>query len=160
MKYIFKINLLLLFLISGCNFSEDFDQANSAIDSFFNERIEKGSIAPSQYYIDNFMSNNPDEWIRIQKLVQEANGNLLSYERSGWQIQNKSSTSELSGTFVYYSFNTVYEKGEGTETITVLKNTDNPSFKVIGHHFDSKMIQDLVNQGINNVISSDSLGSK
>ncbi len=153
------LGTLIIFFSFGCNFSENLDEANSFIDSFFEQRIKEDSIAPLGFYADSFAENDPAEWERIKTLVEKANGDVISFEKINWQLNNKASTSELSGTFVNYSFKVVYENGEGIERITLLKNSDNPTFKIIGHNYNSEMIQNLVNQGIENAINSDSLDS-
>ncbi|GAB5408624.1 MAG: hypothetical protein BalsKO_09890 [Balneolaceae bacterium] len=140
----------------SCGFSESNEEANEVMDNFFENRIEEGSTGNTRYYSNLFLeSTSTEEWERIKSLVNKANGKLVSYEQTGWKIQKKKNSSELSGTFVHYSYRIVYENGEGTETITLIKNSEIPSFKIITHHFTSTMIQQLVNKSIDEAVDSD-----
>ena len=157
MKLITKLALIFLF-IGGCGFSESIDETDELMKTFFENRIEEGTTGSSRFYSTLFTeSTGEQEWERIQSLVLKANGKLLSYEKTGWQVQKKTHTSELSGTFVHYSYNTTYELGEGIELISLVKNSDNPTFRIIKHTFNSSMIQDLINKGIDQAVDSDSL---
>lgn len=155
MKYTILYLPVLLLFITSCGFTESKEEAKIVMDNFFEQRIENGTTGDEKYYSDIFLdSTSSKEWDRIKSIVNSANGKILSYEQSNWQIQNKANASELSGTYVYFSFNTAYENGEGTELITLFKNDENPTFKIIGHNFKSTMIVDFVNNSIDNSIDS------
>lgn len=88
------------------------------------------------------------KWNTMRALIKKAHGKLVSYERSGWRIKNKSHTSELSGTFVFLQYNTIYEKGSGVESIVLLKNSEHPVFKIISHDVTSDRLNNLVYEGL------------
>lgn len=155
MKFSFLVVSILTLTITSCNFSESNEEANKVMESFFENRIEENSLGNISYYSNLFLeSTSTEEWNRIKSLVNKANGKIISYEQTGWQVQKKANTSELSGTFVHYSYKIVYENGEGTETISLIKNSESPSFKIIKHHFTSTMINQLVNKGIDEAVNS------
>ncbi|OAN64635.1 hypothetical protein A8B79_00370 [Balneola sp. EhC07] len=128
------------------------------MDNFFKDRIENKHSGSERFYAESFLEKvDKKEWARIKTLVEKANGTLLSYEKTSWNINKRSNTNpDKSGTFIAYTYKTTYDNGAGTETITVLKNQNNPSFRIISHNFNSEMIQDVINQGIDQVTKEDS----
>ncbi len=145
-------------IISGCGFSESLNESDAVMDNFFKDRIENKHSGSERFYAESFLEKiDKEEWSRIKNLVEKANGALLNYEKTSWNINKRSNTNaDESGTFIAYVYKTVYDNGEGTETITVLKNQNNPSFRIISHNYNSKMIQDVINQGIDQVTKEDS----
>ena len=53
-------------------------------------------------------------------------------------------------------YETVYKKGIGTETLTIHKPLVGNEFSIIGHNFNSKQIQEVIDNGIEHVVSGDS----
>jgi hypothetical protein len=155
---IYFIFVLGITFISGCGFSESLNESDVVMDNFFKDRIENKHSGAERFYAESFLEKiDKKEWDRIKNLVEKANGALLSYEKISWNINKRSNTNpDESGTFIAYAYKTKYDNGEGTETITVVKNQNNPSFRIISHNYNSEMIQDIINQGIDQVTESDS----
>ena len=145
-------------IISGCGFSESLNESDVVMDNFFKDRIENKHSGSERFYAESFLEKvDKKEWARIKTLVEKANGTLLSYEKTSWNINKRSNTNpDESGTFIAYTYKTTYDNGAGTETITVLKNQNNPNFRIISHNFNSEMIQDVINQGIDQITKEDS----
>jgi hypothetical protein len=80
-------------------------------------------------------------------------GDLQSYSLISWNEQYKLYTNEISGTIVVLVYETTYEKGIGTETLTIHKSLTGDTFAILGHHFNSELIQEYINKGIEQVAS-------
>jgi hypothetical protein len=132
--------------------ADNMEEARLFMDDYFQHRIDSGWVNTDQFYSDLFHESvSSKQWNRIKTLVDNSNGNVQSYEQTSWNINSKTSTNELSGTFVTYSFGTVNEIGTVVETIVLHKNSSYPTFKIINHHFDSPEIQATINEGIDKV---------
>jgi hypothetical protein len=118
----------------------------------FEERISTGQFTSDHYYSDWFWKNTDEKnWSDIKNLVDKAMGNLTSYSLVSWNVQSKIHTANLSGTFVVLVYATTYDKGNGTETLTIHKPLRGDTFSILGHHFNSQQIQQLINKGIKKV---------
>ena len=141
--------VLLVQVIGACGFVKGKDEAQKVAEAMFTTRIETGGFQEDRHYSDEFWENtDPDRWKSLKKLVDIAMGNLLSYSLRNWNVQSKVQTGQLSGTFVVLQYDTVYEKGQGTETLTLHKPLMGKAFSILGHKFDSPAIERLIRQGI------------
>jgi hypothetical protein len=82
-------------------------------------------------------------------------GDLQSYSLSSWKVQTKVHTNQISGTFVVLVYETVYEKGNGTETLTIHKPGLGYKFAILGDHFNSEKIKELIEKGIERAAAGD-----
>ena len=94
------------------------------------------------------------KWSDINRLVVKAMGDLQSYSLTSWKVQSTVNTSQISGTIVVLVYDTHYEKGEGTETLTIHKPLAGGKFAILGHHFDSETIRQLIEKGIEQAADS------
>jgi hypothetical protein len=151
----------IFFLVSAvccCGLVSGKGDAERVAESLLNERIEKGGFGSDSYYSELFWkATEREKWENIKKLVDKAMGNLKSYKLQTWNITTQAKTNDLSGTVAVLVYDTVYEKGEGTETITVHKPLTGKAYSIIGHRFDSAEIQKLIDKGIEQATSTDSM---
>ncbi len=148
--------VLVLVLMTGCGMSEDIKEAESVMNRIFRERIRTNDQGPVRYYSHYFLeATGEKEWDNMKRLVTKAHGALLSYEQQTWELKTQAHTSELSGTFVAYTYLTTFENGQAKETITLFKNSDNPEFRILGHRINSENIQQLLNNNIEKIIQDD-----
>ncbi len=150
--------LMMPIVLSACGFSEGKAEAQKVAQSLFEERIACCDFGSEAYYSDIFWKNtDADQWRKIKVLVDKAMGPLKSYSLKDWNIKTTINTNQLSGTIVVLVYETTYAKGKGVETLTLHKPLLGKHFKIVGHHFNSKRIQELINQGIDQVALKDSV---
>ena len=141
------VSLFILIVLSGCGMNQDIKEADLFMEKFFNDRIKTGDAGPSHYYSRFFKEVTSDEqWQGIKDLVINAHGKLRSFEQLTWKIETKTHISNLSGTFVFYTYNTVFENDSAVETIALFKNEENPKFRIISHRYNSDNIQKLLDE--------------
>lgn len=146
------LGLLPLF---ACSVVEGKKKAQEVAESMFEERIVYGDFGLDAYYSELFWQNADEKkWNNIINLVNKAMGNLQSYSLESWHVQSKVHTNQISGTIVVLVYKTVYEKGTGTETLTVFKPLIGDEFSILGHNFNSKRIQRLIDKGIEQATST------
>jgi len=75
-------------------------------------------------------------------------GELQSYTLVSWNLQDQLPPSQLSGTFAVLVFETEYEKGSGREKLTLFQKGGWAEFEIVGHQFDSQLINEMVLEGI------------
>jgi|GEM_PF-4862831 len=144
--------LLSVFIVTGCGLPESVSEANIFFDDFYKHRIDSGWTDTDKFYSQEFHeSASTEDWNRIKNLVTNANGSVRSFEKISWNVKSNSSTNKISGTTATYTFRTTNVVGEVIETVALVKNRDNPTFKIISHNFNSPEIQKIINQGIDNV---------
>jgi hypothetical protein len=147
--------LLLLLPLLSCSIVKGKKEAEEVAESMFQERIVYGEFGLDAYYSELFWRNvDEKKWDNITKLVNKAMGDLQSYSLESWKMQSKVHTNELSGTIVVLLYKTVYEKGKGTETLTIYKPLMGDSYSILGHNFNSKRIQRLIDKGIEQATST------
>lgn len=143
--------VMVLFFCS-CGVVKGKGEAEKVAEAFFQERINNGWADTGRYYSDFFLKDTGEEkWLNIQKLVTKAMGELKGYSLANWNVQSKVHTNEISGTIVVLVFETSYEKGNGTETLTIHKPLLGDKFSIIGHNINSELIQQLIDRGIEQV---------
>jgi hypothetical protein len=143
------VSVITLISLSSCGVVQGKGEAENIAESLFQERIFNGGFGPKEYYSDLFWKNSDEKkWSSVKNLVNRAMGNLLTYSLSSWKVQSKVHTNQVSGTFVVLVYETVYEKGNGTETLTIHKPVSGGEFAILGHHFNSEKIKELINKGI------------
>ncbi len=141
-------------MLVACGMVKGKGEAEKIAAALFEERINSGQFASDQFYSDLFWENTDEKnWSDIKNLVEKAMGSLTSYSLISWNVQSKVHTGDFSGTFVVLVYATTYEKGNGTETLTIHKPLSGDEFLILGHHFNSQQIQELINQGIEQVAS-------
>jgi hypothetical protein len=150
-----KARILLILcaatLVVGCGVSDDIKEADLMMKSYFDTRIKTKDAGPDQFYSTHFkQATNQQEWDNIKLLVDAAHGDLQSYEQLSWKIQHSVSTEEISGTMVMYTYQTDFEKGTANESITLIKNEENPQFKILAHQYNSDNIQTMLNENLAN----------
>lgn len=151
--YLITFGCVALMLVA-CGMVQGKGEAEKIAEALLEERINSGQFASDQFYSDLFWANtNEKNWSDIKNLVEKAMGNLTSYSLVSWNVQSKVHTGDFSGTFVVLVYATTYEKGNGTETLTIHKPSSGDEFLILGHHFNSQQIQQLINQGIEQVAS-------
>lgn len=141
-------------MLVACSFVQGKGEAQKIAESLFEQRIRTGRFDADldRYYSGLFWENaDAKKWSDIKKLVRTAMGDLKSYSLISWNVQSKLHTHEISGTIVVLVYQTTYEKGIGTETLTIHKSLTGDSFAILGHHFNSERIQELFNKGIEQV---------
>ena len=159
MKSIFKfiVFVLVLLSLSACSFVKGKAEAETFAEAIFQERINRGGFGADQYYSKIFWENTEiNEWTNIKKLVTNAMGDLKAYTLSTWNIQSNIKTNGLSGTIVVLQYETEYEKGNGTETLTIHKPLAGKKFSIVGHNFNSDNIQKYIQKGIEQAVLIDS----
>jgi hypothetical protein len=141
--------ILLAGFINACSSVDGFDQARRVAKNFFEDRYENGGAGSDEFYSKVFWDNtDASQWRNIQKLVDLSLGEVLSYTLVSWNMQDKLPTSQLSGTFAVLVFETKYEKGSGREKLTLLQRSGWAEFEIVGHQFDSQLINEMVLEGI------------
>ena len=112
------------------------------------ERIENGGFGSDTFYSESFWrSVDNTKWKNLKNLIHEALGNLENYSLNTWKIESPAKLNELYGTFVVLHYDTVYEKGYGTERLTLYNPIAGNNFSIIKHNFNSPEIQKLIEQG-------------
>jgi hypothetical protein len=150
---LFSICILSLF---SCGVVKGKGEAEKVAEFLFNERIQNGWDGTDKYYSDLFWKNTTDKkWHNIRKLVTKAMGELKSFSLTTWNIQSKVNTNEISGTLVRLVYETVYDKGKGTETLVVHKPLMGEKFAILSHNINSELIQQLIEKGIEQAASGD-----
>lgn len=150
------VSVITLISLLSCGVVQGKGDAEKVAESLFQDRIFNGVFGPKEYYSDLFWKNTDEKkWSSITNLVNKAMGNLLTYSLSSWKVQSKVHTNQVSGTFVVLVYETVYEKGNGTETLTIHKPVSGGEFAILGHHFNSEKIKDLINKGIEQAASGE-----
>jgi hypothetical protein len=148
--------LLVISFVLNCGFFTGKGDAEKVAESLLNERIEKGGFGSNAYYSELFWKiTNSEKWENIKKLVDKAMGNLKSYKLKTWNVTTQAKTNDLSGTIVNLVYDTVYEKGNGIETITLHKPITGKTYTIVGHHFNSLEIQKLLDKGIEKAVLVD-----
>ena len=150
------VSVITLISLLSCGVVQGKGDAEKVAESLFQDRIFNGVFGPKEYYSDLFWKNTDEnKWSSITNLVNKAMGNLLTYSLSSWKVQSKVHTNQVSGTFVVLVYETVYEKGNGTETLTIHKPVSGGEFTILGHHFNSEKIKELINKGIEQAASGE-----
>jgi len=154
-KSIYVVSILLIIpFFSSCGLITGKGDAENIAESLLKERIENGGFGSDEYYSEIFWKNtDTGKWRMIKSLVDNAMGDLKSYKLKTWHVKTQAKTNELSGTIVNLVYDTVYEKGNVTETITLYKPIMGEKFSIIGHHFNSPEIQKLIDKGIEHAVS-------
>lgn len=158
MKYFVGIIMLSICCVSlfSCSMVEGKGEAEKVAESLFNERMQNGWNGTKKYYSSLFWKSTTEEnWTNIQNLVSKAMGKPKSYSLNTWNIQSKVNTNEVSGTFVTLVYDIEYEKGKGTETLLIHKPLTEDIYSILGHNFNSELIQQLINKGIEQAASAD-----
>ena len=152
------IAIAIVFLsFFSCGVIKGKGEAEKIAESLFQERITSGWIDSDRYYSDLFWKNTDEKkWSDIKNIVTQALGDLESYSLTSWNVQSKVNTNEMSGTIVVLEYETVYKKGIGTETLTIHKPLMGNEFSILGHNFNSKQIQQVIDNGLEHVVSGDS----
>lgn len=141
--------ILFAGLISACSSVDGFNQARRVARSFFEDRFENGGAGRDEFYSKVFWDNTDvSQWRDIQKVVDLSLGELRSYTLVSWHMQDQLPTGQLSGTFAVLVFETNYEKGSGREKLTLLQRGGLADFEIVGHQFDSQLINEMVLKGI------------
>ena len=157
MKKLVSTILFTMFCLSifSCGFVKGKGEAEKVAESLFDARIQDGWNGTDKYYSDIFWKNTTEKkWHNIQSLVTKAMGELKSYSLTNWNVQSKVHTKEVSGTFVRLIYATVYENGEGIETLVVYKPVKGKKYAVLGHNINSELIQQLIEKGIEQAASA------
>jgi hypothetical protein len=148
--------IIFLSLIS-CGVIKGKGEAQKIAESLFQERINSGWLDSNRYYSDLFWEKTDEnKWSNIKHIVSQALGDLESYSLTSWNVQSKVNTNEMSGTIVVLEYETLYKKGIGTETLTIHKPLMGHKFSILGHNFNSDQIQQVIDNGIEQVLSGDS----
>ena len=150
------VSVITLISLLSCGVVQGKGEAEKISESLFQERIFNGGFGSKEYYSDLFWKNTDEKkWSSVKNVVNRAMGNLLTYSLSSWKVQSKVHTNQVSGTFVVLVYETVYEKGNGTETLTIHKPVSGGEFAILGHHFKSEKIKELINKGIEQAASGE-----
>lgn len=152
------VTLLVVSFTLSCGLFTGKGDAEKVAESLLNERMANGGFGSREYYSDFFWQKTDNEkWENIKRLVDKAMGNLKTYKLSTWNVTTQAKTNDLSGTIVRLVYETTYEKGNGTETITLHKPIKGKTYTIVGHHFNSPEIQKLLDKGIEKALSADQL---
>ncbi len=150
--------ILAVFLVAGCGLVTGKGDAQKVAESLLNERIEKGGFGSGAYYSDLFWKyTEKEKWESLKRLVDKAVGNLKSYKLTSWNVTTQANPNEPSGTIVTLVYDVVYEKGSGTETITLHKPIMGKTYTIVGYHFNSPEIRKLIDESIEHAASTTSL---
>jgi hypothetical protein len=130
------IALLFVSVLFSCGLVSGKGDAEEVAEALLKERIEKGGFGSDTYYSEYFWKAvEPGKWENIKKLVDKAMGNLKTYKLQTWKVTTQAKTNDLSGTIVNLVYETVYEKGKGTETITLYKLLAGKTYSIVAHLF-------------------------
>jgi hypothetical protein len=144
--------------LSACSIVKGKGEAEKVAERFFQERIDNGWAGSSKYYSDLvFTGETKEQLTAIHRLVTKAMGRLENYLLTDWDISAKLHTNQISGIVVTLEYDTYYEKGRGSETLTFHKPFMGSDFLIIHHNFNSELIQKLINEGIERAASQDSV---
>ena len=152
------LTIVFVFIsLFACGVIKGKGEAEKIAESLFQERITSGWFDSDRYYSDLFWQNtDAKKWSNIKNIVTQALGDLESYSLTSWNVQSKVNTNTISGTIVVLEYKTVYKKGIGTETLTIHKPLMGNKFSILGHNFNSKQIQQVIDNAIDHVASKDS----
>jgi hypothetical protein len=152
------IAFVIVFLsLFSCGVIKVKGEAQKIAESLFQERINSGWFDSDRYYSDLFWKNtDKNTWSNIKHIVTQALGDLESYSLTSWEVQSKVNTNAISGTIVVLEYETIYKKGIGTETLTIHKPLMSDEFSILGHNFNSKHIQQVIDSGSEHLVSGDS----
>lgn len=141
--------LASLIVLIGCGLSDNVQEADSFFEEFYQHRINSDWVDTEKFYSTEFLEKiETEQWDRVKRMVKTAHGSIRSYEKGSWNIKSNASTGSGSSTIAKYTFKTVYDTGEAVETIVLIKNTSNPTFKIYRYNINSPEIQDVINRGI------------
>jgi hypothetical protein len=158
MKYFACTILFFVCTISlfSCSMVKGKGEAEKVAEAQFNDRMQNGWAGTNKYYSKLFWKNTSEKkWQNLEKLVSKAMGKPESYSLSNWNIQSKVNTNELSGTIVTLVYDVEYEKGKGAERLVLHKPLMGDEYSIIAHNFNSELIQELINKGIEQAASAD-----
>jgi hypothetical protein len=152
------ISIVIVFLpLLSCGVIKGKGEAQKIAESLFQERINSGWLDSDRYYSELFWKNTDEnKWSNIKRIVTQALGDLESYSLTSWNVQSKVNTHAISGIIVVLEYETVYKKGIGIETLTIHKPLMGNEFSILGHNFNSKQIQQVIDSGLEHVVSGDS----
>ena len=152
---IIAIMLVIVFVSRfGCGVIKGKGEAEEVAESLFQERIHSGWFGADRYYSDLFWEHTDEKkWADIKNLVKKVMGDLKSYSLTSWNVQSKVNANSISGTIVVLEYQTVYKNGVGTETLTIHKPLTGDKFSILGHNFNSKQIQQVIDNGIQQLAS-------
>lgn len=153
------IAIVIVFLpLFSCSVIKGKGEAQKIAESLFQERINSGWFDSDRYYSELFWKNTDEnKWSNIKHIVTQSLGDLESYSLTSWNVQSKVNTHAISGTIVVLEYKTVYKKGIGIETLTIHKPLMGKEFSILGHNFNSKQIQQVIDNSIEHVVSGDSV---
>ena len=141
--HVIAMFLIILFFFS-CGQSAIKEDPQDFAESLLNKRIEHGGFNSDEYYSELFWERtDPEKWRKMKSLVDEAMGDLKSYKLKTKQVREVK-TDKFSGTFVTLIYDTIYEKGNGTERIGLTKPTTEDKFSIIDHVFSSSEIRKMI----------------
>ena len=144
--------------ISACNIGKGKEEAEQVAEQLFETRIDNGWSGTERFYSEAFFGGeNREKWSTILRIVTKAMGRLENYTLSEWNVSTKFQTGEISGILVTLEYDTYYEKGTGRETLMIRKPFLGGEFLIISHHFNSDLIQQLIDKGIDQAASEDSV---
>ena len=149
--------VIVFLLLISCGVIKGKGEAQKIAESLFQERINSGWFDSDRYYSDLFWENTDEnKWSNIKHIVSQALGDLESYSLTSWNVQSKVNTNSISGTIVVLEYQTVYKNGIGTETLTIHKPLMGNKFSILGHNFNSNKIQQVIDNGIQQLASKHS----
>ena len=133
------------------------EEAEAVAESLFELRINFQDVDTDHFYSKKFWEiTTKEKWDDLLRLVYKALGRLESYSLQSWNVQSKVQTGGMSGTIVRLVYDTTYEKGKGSETLVIHKPLRGDTFAIVGHHYHSDKIQELIDKGIEQVASVNS----
>ena len=93
--------------------------------------------------------------VEFSECCDECDGKTQDLFARKLAVQSGVQVNGVSGTGVLLVYNTSYEKGSGTETLSLYKPKGGNTFAIVGHNVNSPLIQKLIDKGIEQAASGD-----
>jgi hypothetical protein len=127
------------FLVSGCGFSENIEEAKIVAESYF-KSFESKDPEKIRAFLSPEMLENADSTEYADKFIKlhERLGEYRSLELLGWNVTNQIGV----GTFITIQFQVTYANYSAMETLVFVRSDLNDSLKVYGHKISSEAFFD------------------
>lgn len=124
-------------LVTGCGFMASKQAGEKLIASHFQAISTNGyAAALTNYGSPFFAKTSPDEWMKTLEQLGGKLGQFQNYTIVNWNVHKGAGTSG-SGTTVRLTVNSTYSKHSAQEQFVLFKGSNDPDFKILGHHVQS-----------------------
>jgi len=131
------IALSTIALLAGCGFTASKQAGEKLIANHFQAIGTHGyTAALTNYGAQFFAKTSPAEWASALEKVGSKLGQFQNYTIVNWNVHKGVSTTG-SGTTVKMTVNSTYRKQPAQEQFILFKGSNDPEFKILGHHINS-----------------------